>query len=457
MNVTEQISQHIVSTGFEDFDQHTIERAKTRVLDSLGVIAAGAHAPGCDALLRQITRWGGSSDSTVLVHGLKAPAANAATMNSMMMRSYDFEAIEAEGHNLSSSPAHISGTTVPTALAVAEWQNASGKDFLTALVLGDDLASRLGASSGFDLYGGWDNTGTINGLGATAIAGRLLGLDALQMREAFGIVLNQLAGSIDNINDKTLGYKLPISLSSRNAIFSAELAGLGYKAAKDAIGGRKGFFALYCPKASPELLTIDLGTKFFGDVVIKPWSACRLTHPSIDACVQIVSANPLEPADIREVRILATPSTCAGFCGQPFEIGEEPQVSGAFSIRFTAANAILRGTVRPEHFTREKMSEPELQALLGKIALVDALPPTEYLTATVEVEMNDGRVFTARTDVPKGDIHKNPMTSDEVLEKFRANIDFAEGISAEAGERIIEKVARLEDLSSVKELIEPLA
>ena len=74
-------------------------------------------------------------------------------INSFCMRSYDFEAIEAENPGRKSSAAHISGTTVPTALACAERAHASGRDFVTALALGDDIAARLGAASGFDVFG----------------------------------------------------------------------------------------------------------------------------------------------------------------------------------------------------------------------------------------------------------------------------------------------------------------
>lgn len=79
---------------------------------------------------------------------------------------------------------------------------------------------------------------------------------------------------------------------------------------------------------------------FYGDVVIKPWSACRATHPSIDAVMQIVGAHDIDPEEVAHVTVHATPRTAQGFVGQPFEMGEDPQVSGAFSIIYTAAVAI---------------------------------------------------------------------------------------------------------------------
>ena len=99
------------------------------------------------------------------------------------------------------------------------------------------MPARLGVASGFDFELGWDNTGTINGFGATAIAGKLLGLDEKQIHNAFGIVLNQLAGSMDGVYDKTMCFKLPIALSARNGIFSADLAKEGFAGVKDPFTG----------------------------------------------------------------------------------------------------------------------------------------------------------------------------------------------------------------------------
>jgi 2-methylcitrate dehydratase PrpD len=86
--------------------------------------------------------WGGKEEGTILVHGVKVPLHNAALVNSVMARSYDYEPTGplVDGK---STPAHVSGTTVPTAITVAEYVGATGKDLLTALIVGDDIASRI--------------------------------------------------------------------------------------------------------------------------------------------------------------------------------------------------------------------------------------------------------------------------------------------------------------------------
>ena len=178
-----------------------------------------------------------------------------------------------------------------------------------------------------------------------------MGLDAVQLRHALGIVENQLSGTVANIYDQTLAFKLPMAFAARNAIVSAEMAQLGFTGPADAIGGTHGFLDMFCAAPEPEKITRRLGEAFYADCVIKPWSSCRASHPSLDACVRLATENVLDEDQIQEIVIHVTPRTLAGFVGQPFVAGECPEVSGAFSIRFTAATALMYRTVRPEHLT----------------------------------------------------------------------------------------------------------
>ena len=140
--------------------------------------------------------------------------------------------------------------------------------------------------------------------------------------------------------------------------------------------------------------------------------------------------------------------------GQPFAVGECPEVSGAFSIRFTAATALMYRTVRPEHLTLEHMRDPRLQRLLDKIRLVDSLPPAESLTAEVELLFRDGSKLRTRTDVPRGDIYASPLSEAEILDKYYANAEFGARIPRRNAEEAVRLVQRLEELDSLAPLID---
>ncbi|MFP3975837.1 MAG: MmgE/PrpD family protein [Dehalococcoidia bacterium] len=451
MGTTEQIVKNIVATDFDSLDSEAVRRAKWRVLDAVGCLIGGANAPGCPVMVDLVRKWGGVGESTVLVHGVKGPAHNVAMTNSLMTRSYDYEPVEADGEG-ASSPAHISGTTVPTALTLAERQGASGKDLLTALLLGDDLASRLGVASGFSFDLGWDNTGTINMLGATAIASKLLRLDEKQVLNALGIALNQMAGTMDGVFDKTLTFKLPIALASRNAIFSAELAGQGFSGVKDPLLGDHGFFSLYCRNYNTENLTKNLGKRFYSDRVIKPYSCCRANHSAVDSALKIAGAHDIRPEDVEEIVIYLTPAIRDGFVGQPFYIGETPQVNAAFSITYTVATALLRKEVRPKYFTDEFIRDPKVNMLIDKIRLEPSIPPEKKLTTEIRLKRTDGEVFSAHTDFPTGDFYETPLTDEEIKAKYRDNVAFSQTVSTENAEKALEIAGALEELGDVREL-----
>jgi 2-methylcitrate dehydratase PrpD len=451
MDISHQFAANVVKTGFNSLDELTISRARWRVLDAIGCLIAGADAAGCKAMLTLVKQWGGAAESTVLVHGVKAPAHHAAMMNSLMTRSFDFEPVDAEGEN-TSSPAHISGTTVPTALAMAEYQGVSGKALITALVLGDDIACRLGVASGFDFELGWDNTGTINGFGATAVAGKLLGLDEKQLHNAFGIVLHQLAGTMDGVFDKSMSFKLPIALSARNGIFSAELAGQGFAGVKDPFLGAHGFFKLYCRTANTANLTKDLGKRFYADAIHKPYSACRMTHSSIDSALKIARGNDYKAEDIKEIEVLVTPGTFKGFCSQPLLNGETPQVEAAFSIPYTVACALLRKDVKPDYFTEEAIRDPKIVELIGKMKLVPGIPADKGQKTEINVKMKDGRLLTASTDFPKGHYVKTPLTVEEIKAKYRNNVVYSKTVSTKKAEKALALIEKLQDLKDVREM-----
>jgi 2-methylcitrate dehydratase PrpD len=451
MSITDQLVKNVVQTRFESFDRTTLERMKLRILDTVGCAVAGVNAPGCRMLLDLVTGWGGSQQSTVIGYGIKAPSHNAAMLNSLMSRSFDFEPVEAEGDE-KSSPAHISGTTIPTALAVAEQQSATGKELMTALAVGDDLACRLGVASGFDFDLGWDNTGTINVFGAAAVASKLLRLNGEQVLAAFGIALNQLAGSMAGVFDKTMAFKLPIALASRDGIFAAELAGYGFSGIEEPFMGNRGYFALYCRNYETDELVKDIGQRYYADCVIKPYSACRTTHPFIDCALEIAH-NDFDPETIEEINVRATPAVVAGFCGQPWIPGKTPQVDCAFSIRYTVATALLRRGVKPEYFCSAYIFDPKIKILIDKIRLMGSVPQEKAPAAEIDVRVKGGSIFTARTDFPKGDFRRTPLSQEEIIAKYRSNVAFSQTVSRENSERALSVIESLEDLEDVRELI----
>lgn len=452
--LTDRLIQHAHRVRFEDFGEAVLERARHRMIDALGNTVAGHRAQGMQELVETVVGWGGRPDATVLGEGRRIPAHHAAMLNAALMRSYDFEPVGAEGPDRQQVAAHLTGTTVPVALAVAEREGATGRELLTALLAGEDVAARLAFGSGFDVYSGQDNTGTVNGIGATVVACLLMGLDEARTRHAVGIALNQLAGTVASIFDQASAFKLPMAFAARNAITAAEMAAAGVTGPADPLSGRFGFLQSYCTDPDPAVMLQRLGEEFYADAVIKPWSCCRAAHPSLDACVRLVEDHGVDPERIDHVVVHVTARTASGFVGQRFAPGDCPEVSAAFSIHYTAAAALAFGTVRPEHLGPQTMADPRLRRLLERIEVQGTLDDAEVLTAEVEVHLSDGTVRRQRVDSPRGDVHHAPLSQAQILEKYRLNAAFSQRIDAERADQAWDLVMRLPHLEHVRELVD---
>jgi 2-methylcitrate dehydratase PrpD len=165
-----------------------------------------------------------------------------------------------------------------------------------------------------------------------------------------------------------------------------------------------------------------LGEVFCADRVIKPWSSCRASQPSLDAAARLY-ARGIRLAHCEAVRVHVTPRTAAGFVGARWNPGRNPEVSAAFSLRFTTVAALTHGTVRPEHLLAA--TDPQLGAAAAAVDIVPSLPPEEYLTAEVEVLLRGGETVRERVETPLGDRHDSPLTQGDIEEKFLANAAFA--------------------------------
>jgi 2-methylcitrate dehydratase PrpD len=373
-------------------------------------------------------------------------------MNCIMARSFDFEPVSPLVDGVS-CPGHISGTTVPSAFTLAEMVNASGKELITALLVGDDIAARILAGSGFGFSLGWDGVGTVNTFGVTATAGRLFGLNKLQLRNAFGIALNQLGTTFQSFWDGTTAFKLPQGLAARGGITSAQLAKIGWTGPEDTLMSKFGYYKMFtegCKK--PQVLTMDLGKVYCYDGTIKPYPCCRIPHSAIQAALALIEKHNIKADDIASVNLDIAQGGIDHICGHPFKIGPFPHGNAAFSYEYVVATAFLFGGVKPEHMTEQAIRNPQVTDFIKKIKLT-AAPDVAFEKARMTVTLKDGRKLTETVTNVKGDPIDNPMTHDDIIAKFWVNVDFSRKINKKKATQLLDTLLNLEKLDSVRKLI----
>jgi 2-methylcitrate dehydratase PrpD len=448
----ESIIENALETRYENFSKDTLETTKYRIIDTLGCLIGGATDAGNPELVKLVKENGGRAEATILVHGGKAPVAEAALVNAIMARSFDFGPVSPLVERVS-CPGHTSETTVPTALSLAEVADAGGRDMITALLVGDDIAARILAASGFGFSLGWDGVGTVNAFGVTAMAGRFLDLNKSQLRHAFGIALNLLGTTFQSIWDGAAAFKLPQGLAARAGIFAAQLAKAGWTGPEDALTSKFGYYKMFTEgMKKPALLTRDLGRKYYYDGTIKPYPCCRIPHAAIQGALELVGKYRVKAGNIVKVNLDLARGGIDHVCGHPFKIGDFPHANAAFNYEYVTATAFLFGNVRPEHFTEKAIRNPAVAEFIKKIKLT-AAEDIPFERARVTVTLKDGRELTETVLNVKGDPLTNPMTPNDIINKFWMNVDFTQKISKKKAEELLDKLLSLEKLDSVRKLI----
>jgi len=445
------IAAHLVTTRYEDIDTASIELAKRRVLDVIGCALGGAAIDGNAELLELLRGWGGAPQAGVLGHGGKLPAPHAAFLNSIMARSNDLEVMTFV-HEGDRKASHNAGSTVPTALALAETHGLGGKDLLTALVLGDDLVARVSLASNWTFYQGFDGIGSLVPWGTTALAIRMLGLDERQAVHAFGLMLNMMGGTVQDYWDGVHAFKLVQGTPAQQAILAAELAKRGWTGNADPLFAEYGYFKLYAEGAKDaEALTRGLGEHFYGEAIFKHFPSGLPTHTPVACALRLHHEQGVRAEDIESVTIGVTAPSMTNYYAKPFRLRDWPHGDAAFSYQYTTCTALLRGDFFIEDMREEAITAPAIQDLIAKSRVVEMASEHRY-GSTVTVRLRDGRELSQHLEVMPGDPIADPATDAFILDKFRCQAAASGLVSPEAAEAVIERVLRLEEIDDIGEI-----
>ena len=442
---TEAYAAYAANIKYADIDAATLAKAKHRVLDLIGCAIGGAPAAGNAGLVDLVKVQGGAPEASVIGYKVKAPAAQVAMTNAVISRAYDFEVmtVVVDGQQVAS---HHSPSTCMTALALSEREHRSGKEFLAALVMGDDICARMLAASGLDFGQGWDGAPIYSSVGAAAISANLMRLSPQQAQDAFGLVVDTIAGTVQNIWDGATDWKLPQGLAARNGVFAAELAKRGWVGVSDALRAPYGFFAQYTAGcAKPEVLTKALGKAFWAEEYFKPYPACAATHPTIECALALRANNKFAAGDVERWTISIAPAGLNVFVSKPFEARRYAHCDANFSHQWQAANALVHGAVRQEHYDDAKgIRNPEVMDLVARSSLA-ALPPGQT-GFVIEAHMKDGRVLSQRhAGRPSHNPAEKGSSYEELVAKFRQQVAFSGFVSTRTANEIIRRIDKLED------------
>jgi len=221
MTLSEQLADFIVATSYDTIPEDVVACAKRLLVDTLAVAWAGTTSDGVADVAAMVGEEGGRPEATLWGFGRSATAVQAAFVNGVASAALDYDSLHL------AAMSHASIVTLPAAFALAERRPTSGRDFLAAFILGNEVHCRLGLAT--QAHSGWFYTSMHGVFGAAAAGAKVLQLDRTGVCNALGAALSHVGGTQQAIIERSLTKRMQSAFAARNGVFSALLAERGVK------------------------------------------------------------------------------------------------------------------------------------------------------------------------------------------------------------------------------------
>ena len=285
-----KLADFIHHTAFEKLPEEAIRHAKHCILDLIGVSIPGSRQKTSAIIRKLITDSDESGNVTLWGFDLKLPLLSATLLNAVQAHAIDMD----DGHRFANG--HPGVVTIPSALALAEKKNLSGRELIEAVVTGYEIFIRLGSVINPDLlFRGFHTTATIGPFASAAVSAKLLGLNSDQIENALALAGLQSAGLLEALTSGEMGKSYQVGKAAQNGVLAALLAQRGADGPVQVFEGEKGFFRAFGGKGcDTDMICRNLGTEFaITGTYFKKHAACRHIHPALDATAEIISKNKL--------------------------------------------------------------------------------------------------------------------------------------------------------------------
>lgn len=438
MSATEQLVSFVCNLDASHLSDELLHHATRCVLDLIGVAIAGTRAP----MSRLSARFGheqfAPGDCSVISATSRLHACGATWINGTYASALDMD----DGNRLAMG--HPGANVIPAALAIAEQTNATGREFLTAIVAGYEVAVRASAARVGWYKDKMYSTGIWGVFGATTAAGKLFGFDVTTLQSALGI-----AGSH--------GPFPPGGLQANHAMVKEVIAWSGMTGVAAALLARDGFVGPpdlmdYSGRWDTTALVQGLGDDYaIAKTYFKPYAVCRWAHAAVDAALALKQTHHIQPDEIKAIRV-------ESFWEATRLINYAPvnTVAAQFSIPFALAVALLYDQIMPEHVSDANLHNPRVLELARQVEVtVDEELNRQFPAKTIaRVTIETARgAFQTLIEYPRGN-PENPLSDQELADKFRALTVPIIGVErCEQLQRAIQTLPHARDVRALTDLL----
>ena len=408
--VTRMLAQFVAGHPSRGWSDAVDREAHRTLLNWVGCAVGASGHETLAAALAAVQLLQPAPQASLLGRAERVDMASAALLNGISSHTFDFDDTHLK------TIIHPAGPVASAALALAEHTGANGRALIDALVLGIDVACRVGNAMYPEHYDrGWHITGSTGMLGAAAACARLLGLTAPQTAMALGIAASQPVGVREQFGTMTKPFHP--GAAARAGLMSALMAQHGFTASARALEAPRGLMQTVSTRNDWSQISDELGQRFeISFNTYKPFACGIDIHPSIDACAQL-RAQGVSPSQVERIE-LKVHSLVLELTGK-----KEPVdgLQAKFSVYHGCAAGLSLGQAGEDAFSDELVNRPDMVALRRKVvATVD--DAIDEASADVTAVLSDGRRVHVFVEHAIGSLQR-PMSDDQLAAKFHGLSD----------------------------------
>jgi 2-methylcitrate dehydratase PrpD len=429
---------HLVATSsWQDVSAQS-HQAKRSILNFFATALGSSNDAAVTSALQVLIPFSGSHTSSVIGRSERLDALGAGFVNAISANLLDYDDTHLD------TIIHPSAPVAAPVLALAQARSISGRDVLTAFILGVEVECRIGNAVSPGHYArGWHITSTCGVFGAAAACAKLLGLAEDGVANAIGVAASQSAGIVENLS--SAAKNVSVGNAARNGLFSALLSEGGYAASARAIEGPLGWARAMGDRPDLEAMAGGLGKSWeIAKNTYKPYPSGIVFHAVIDACFKLRAQLEGAVDDIVSVTVQGSPLLLAR--------GDRPVITerdARVSIHHSVACVLLCGAAGVREFSAAVVFQPEVVRLREKVtAELDTSLPDG--AARVSIRTRSGKILSEEIMSARGSL-ANPLSDADIETKLH---ECARSGEAKCDpERLIEAVWRLETLPDIAPLV----
>lgn len=448
-----QLCQMVIETSYEDLPDEVVHHARRSLLDTLAVTIGGSAMDGISDVIDFVREKGGKPESLIPVFGGRVPASEAALAIGPMARAMDYG-------DMNMVAGHCSEYILPSLLAALGLrERVSGKDFMTAYVLGQEVLIRVGTA--MQAIKDLSLTGGIGGhyiFGCVAAVAKLLEFSADELEEAQGIAFTMTQPHLGLIyRPPTMMIRVHHGFVCQDAINACLLARRGITGPRHGVlSAQTGYLSFAGWETDIDASTRNLGVHWEAtNIMMKRYPCVASTQGAIDALLKQMEEHGFSADDISGIEMevdvdygafLATKS------GKEMTWNPKTVKECQFSSPYGLAVAAYTGDLFLDSYAPEMRMRQDVRGLMARVLITEnAGLPKRVVNLTTT--LNDGRKFSQEQVYPKGH-QKNPLTDQGIVEKFRkCAAHSAFPLSRDVIDSVVESIHRLETVDDISKAI----